>query len=322
MTKIKLNLQKKSVLVIGTGLMAEQYFRVLNKLKILDVTILGNSLEKTRKLSKKYNYSQISGGYKKNLSEMTKKDLVIIVLPIPLILEAATLCLQYGHDNILLEKPGSLDIRSLRKFQKKIKKQNVRIGYNRLFYPSLEKLKTLVKKDGGINSCNFTITEWIDKINFKKYTKDVIQKWGIANSSHVISMVFDLIGFPKKITCYQTGKLPWHNSGSIFVGSGISNFAIPFSYFADWTSTGRWGIEIMTSKNSYKLQPLEELSVYSKNSNNWKKILLKKPYSKVKEGLSEEIIAMLNPKEKSFSNSVTLDKAIKTIQITEKIFGY
>jgi|TARA_B110000438_G_scaffold303106_1_gene363176 hypothetical protein len=317
-----MNLQKKSVLIIGAGVMAEEYAKALSELKIKNVTILGNSIKKTQNLAKKYGYSCLFNGYKKNLSKIDKKDLVIISLPIPLIVDAAELCLKSGQENLLLEKPGSLFIKPLQNLNKKIKTQNVRIGYNRLFYSSLEKLKTCVIKDGGINSCSFTITEWIEKINFKKYSKHVLEKWGVANSIHVLSMVFNLIGFPKEISCYQNGKLSWHNSGSIFVGSGISNQKIPFSYFADWNSSGRWGIEVVTKKNCYKLQPLEELFIYSKNFADWKKIPLKKYNKKIKEGLIEEIVSMFEPQKKSSLKLLKVNDAIKIIKTTEKIFGY
>ena len=186
----------------------------------------------------------------------------------------------------------------------------------------MEKLKTCIIKDGGINSCSFTITEWIEKINFKKYSKHILQRWGIANSIHVLSMVFNLIGFPKEISCYQNGKLSWHNSGSIFVGSGISNQKVPFSYFADWNSSGRWGIEVVTKKNSYKLQPLEELFIYSKNSSDWKKIPLEKHNKKIKEGLIEEIVSMFELQKKSSLKLLKINDAIKIIKTTEKVFGY
>jgi hypothetical protein len=317
-----MNLQKKSVLIIGAGVMAEEYIKALSELKIKNVTILGNSIKKTQNLSKKYGYSCLFNGYKKNLSKIDKKDLVIISLPIPLIVDAAELCLKFGQENLLLEKPGSLFIKPLQNLNKNIKNQNVRIGYNRLFYLSLEKLKTCIIKDGGINSCSFTITEWIEKINFKKYSKHILQRWGIANSIHVLSMVFNLIGFPKEISCYQNGKLSWHNSGSIFVGSGISNQKVPFSYFADWNSSGRWGIEVVTKKNSYKLQPLEELFIYSKNSSDWKKIPLEKHNKKIKEGLIEEIVSMFEPQKKSSLKLLKINDAIKIIKTTEKVFGY
>ena len=51
-----MNLQKKSVLIIGAGVMAEEYAKALSELKIKNVTILGNSIKKTQNLAKKYGY--------------------------------------------------------------------------------------------------------------------------------------------------------------------------------------------------------------------------------------------------------------------------
>ncbi|MFC1869493.1 hypothetical protein ACFL0H_15365 [Thermodesulfobacteriota bacterium] len=88
-------------------------------------------------------------------------------------------------------------------------------------------------------------------------SKDEI--WGIANSLHIISMAHDLIGLPKKMQSYQFGKLDWHPSSDRFVGAGVSKENIPFSYHVDWSLAGRWGIEIMTPQNAYRLIPLEQL---------------------------------------------------------------
>ena len=104
----------------------------------------------------------------------------------------------------------------------------------------------------------------MDRIDFEKDEPEVYQRWGISNSLHVISMVFDLIGLPKEITSKQSGKTSWHDSGSIFTGNGISENNIPFSYHADWESAGRWGIEIMTKEHAYRLMPLENLYVRKK----------------------------------------------------------
>lgn len=43
----------------------------------------------------------------------------------------------------------------------------------------------------------------------------------------------------------------------IFVGCGIAENDIPFSYQGDWFSPGRWGVEIMTSKHSLIFRPME-----------------------------------------------------------------
>lgn len=314
------NLQKKSILIIGSGYMAEQYSNALSKIGITDVTILGNQKNKVDKISKKYNFTPIYGGFKKHLPKINVKDLVIIATPIPLLISATKLALKTGQKNILIEKPGDLYFNSLRSLEKESKYKKIRLGYNRLCYPSFYKLSELVKNDGGITSCHFTFTEWIHKINLNAYSKPVLSRWGISNSLHVISMAMKLIGMPKTIHCYQKGHLTWHKSGSIFVGSGISDKNIPFSYHSNWNSSGRWGIEIMTKKNSYRLMPLEQVFKCKKGYTNWESISLKKSFPTVKEGIAEEIFSMLdiNPK----IDLVTLSEGSSYIKLAEKIFNY
>jgi len=253
---------------------------------------------------------------------LKKKDLTIIATPINSLLPMAKAALDSGQDNILIEKPGSLYLKDLQSLDKSSKGKRVRIAYNRLVYPNLHKLKQLVEEEGGITSCNFNFTERVQTINFNKENKEVYSRWGIANSLHVISMALDFIGKPKEFLFYQAGKLDWHPTGSIFVGSGLTEKNIPFSYHADWGSSGRWGIKVMTNENAYRLISLEELYVCHKDSFEWDKIPFKIAYPKVKQGVVEEISLMFEKEIENKIPLVSLDKAVIFNQIAEKILGY
>jgi len=312
--------KNSSILLIGSGYMANQYSNALFKMGIHDVTIIGNSKNKVHKICKKFGYTPLYGGFEKNLPNLNSKDLTIVATPIPILVSATKLALISGQKNILIEKPGDLHYKPIISLEKKSRGKKIRLGYNRLFYPSFQKLLELVKKDGGITSCTFSFTEWIHKINFNLYPKSVLSRWGISNSLHVISMAMKLIGMPKKINCYQKNPLSWHKSGSIFTGSGISNIGIPFSYHSDWNSAGRWGIDIMTRKNSYRLMPLEQLYKCKNGSISWEKIVLKNTISNTKEGIVEELFSMLDNKPKF--DLVTLQEGSSYIKLAEKIFNY
>lgn len=312
-------IKKKSILIIGSGYMADQYCNAFTKMGFNDVVIVGNTKNKVNQLCKKYNFSGYSGGFEKNLSDIPQKDLVVIATPIDLLVSAAKTALKFNQKNILLEKPGSLYPKELESLELKHKKK-IHLAYNRLFYPSFHKLLELVNQDGGITSCNFSFTEWIHKINFEFYSKNILSKWGISNSLHVISMAMKLIGMPKSMNCIQRSPLSWHKSGSIFVGSGISCNGIPFSYHSDWNSSGRWGIDVFTKNNLYRLTPLEQLFKCKKGTIDWKQIPLKKSFPKVKDGLSEEIISVLDPKSKIAPISLTEGHSF--IKLAEKIFNY
>lgn len=321
LTKISdLSLQDKSVLLIGGGEITNQYIDALLKLKITNITLI----TKTGKSIKKNHNNKIkifTGGFE-NSRYNKKHDLVIVATPIPLLIPAVEFALKIGNNNILVEKPGSLYYKKLLTLAKKTKTKKIRVAYNRIAYTNFYKLKSLVKKEGGITSCRFTFTEWLNRINFKKYQKDEYALWGISNSLHVITMAMELIGMPKKISCYNEGFLKWHKSGKMFVGCGISEKNIPFSYHADWGSGGRWGIEIMTKENMYQLIPLEELYVIPKYSVERHQVQVKSSFSNIKPGLVEEIALMLNPKMEKNIPLMTLQKSAEYNKLAEKIFAY
>ena len=312
----------KSVLIIGGGYMGKEYAHVLEQLGINDVTIVTKSPKQASDFSAKFDYTILDGGFEKQLSSVGKKDLVIIAIPTELLISATKLAIKTGQTRILLEKPGSLFHKELFSLNEIIDQQKVRIGYNRLLYPNFHKIKQLAKNEGGITSCKFDFTEWIHKIPFGVYQQDEYTLWGISNSLHVISMAFELIGMPKEIASFQFGKLDWHTSGSIFVGAGMSEENIPFSYHANWESSGRWMVEIMTKENSYRLMPLEEIHVCKKGTVEWKSVDFQVAFQELKFGIEELVVTMLDDELEDEIGMVTIEKAIEYNKIAEKIFGY
>lgn len=317
-----LDFHEKSVLIIGAGYIAKEYAIALSKLKIRDVVILGKSEKNLQKFKQFSNFEIIAGGYEANLSKMSKKDLVIIATPIQELVKTTKKVIENGHKVILIEKPGSVFKNDLLELEKIIKKEKVRVAYNRFFYPSFHKLLSLVENEGGITSCKFDFTEWLHTIEVEKYDSKICNRWGISNSLHVISMALGLIGMPKEISAHQYGSLEWHQAGSIFVGSGISQKNIPFSYHANWGGGGRWGIEVITRENMYRLSPLEKLFVSKKGSVGWEEVPVQNAFLDVKEGIAEEIATMLNIELDKKIGMITLKDAIEFNKIAEVIFGY
>ena len=314
--------ENKSVLIIGGGYMGKEYARTLQKLGIIDVTIITKSKKQSSDFSEKFDFTVLDGGFEKHLPTIEKKDLVIISTPTELLIPATKLSIETGQTKILIEKPGSLFYKELISLNEIIQQQKVRIAYNRLLYPNFHKLLQLAKDEGGITSCKFDFTEWTHKIPFDVYQENEYRFWGISNSLHVISMALELIGMPKEMKSYQFGKLDWHPSGCIFTGSGISDENIPFSYHANWESSGRWIIEVMTRKNSYQLLPLESILVCKKGTVEWKPVDFESSFPDLKFGIAEQITTMLDDKLEDEIGMVTIEKAIEYNKLAEKIFGY
>ena len=311
---------KKSVLLIGSGNIANYYADAILKLGISNILVISKSDKKLKEFCKKFDLRGISGRYEKNLPNIETFDLVIIATPMTSLIPTAISSIEHGQKKLLIEKPGAINKKELMDFQKISKNIKVRVAYNRAVYPNLIKLRTILDNE-KITSCRFTITERVNEIMELKKDPKILQKWGIANTLHVLSIVCNMIGFPEKISSFASGKLPWHESGSIFVGSGISKKRIPFSYHGDWESKGGWGIEIYTTENVYRIKPLENISYLSKKG-IWESIPFECAFSDTKFGIIEEIAIMLSNEKYLEDYLPTVSHAIELIELAETIFHY
>tara|TARA_B100000886_G_scaffold337440_1_gene298151 strand:- start:33 stop:986 length:954 start_codon:yes stop_codon:yes gene_type:complete len=259
---------KKDVILIGCGLMSIEYYKVLESLN-KNVEVIGRGNISAKKFEEKTKKEVYKKGLNNYLENFQVPKFAIVAVGINQLYEVVLILVKAGIKNILLEKPGDIDIENIlriRNFAEENKCQ-IWIGYNRRFNASILKLKDLIIKDGGISSLFFEFTEFSEKIKELNTPENIKNKWLIANSSHVIDLVFHLIGRPnpEKFFPIHRGGLGWHKASSIFVGSGESDKNIPFSYISDWNCPGRWGIKVMTQKKTYLLKPLEKLKFITRN---------------------------------------------------------
>mgnify|MGYP000875187492 CR=1 FL=1 len=254
--------------------MAVDYYNVLKDLDV-SITVIGRGEVSSKNFYSKTGFKTIVGGLNNFLITNPKKcDSVIIAVGIEELSQIAIKVINFGIKNILLEKPGGLNINDILLVKNKAKQNNanVHIAYNRRFYASTKKAKEIINKDGGVTSFNFEFTEWSDVVKSSKQNKKIKEKWFLANSSHVADLAFYLGGLPEEIKTFTSGNLSWHKSASIFSGAGRSNSGALFSYQANWESAGRWNIEILTTKNRLIFKPMEQLFLQKKGEIVIKKV--------------------------------------------------
>lgn len=254
--------------IIGAGTMALSYIKVLNSLE-KNFEVITRSKETAKKCRESAICDVISGGLETFLN--TKPELpshVIVAVNVEFLHEITMQLLDYGVKNILLEKPGALYKNQLEELNKnsKIKKANILIAYNRRFFASTLKAQEIISKDGGVTSFNFEFTEWAHRINPEDRNREVLEKWFLANSTHVVDLAFYLGGKPKQICSFIEGNLSWHSSGSNFAGAGITDKSALFNYQANWESAGRWSVEILTKENKLIFRPMEKLQIQKKGT--------------------------------------------------------
>jgi len=239
-------MNNKCVWLIGTGVMARDYVKVLKHLET-SFLVIGRRDSTARKFEKMTGCKVMSGGLENFLSISPEiPSHVIVAVNVENLYQITKLLLEYGVKNILVEKPGAMNkkqLKDLTSFSKK-KGANVLIAYNRRFYASVLKAKEIIVTGLDITSFHFEFTEWSHIIENLDKPKDVKEKWFLANSTHVIDLAFFLGGKPKKLCTFVSGNLDWHPASSVFAGAGMSDNGALFSYHANWESAGRWGVEI------------------------------------------------------------------------------
>jgi predicted dehydrogenase len=260
---------KDRVLLIGTGPMSLAYAKVLSSLDI-EFSVVGRGLESRINFESQTGVKPVGGGLKHYLETVGNLDglSVIIATGTESLMEALLLAVSAGASKILVEKPAAISIDELLTQETFFAGLDTPIflAYNRRFYASVVQAQQLIQEDGGLQSIQFEFTEWVHVIEGLKKPPGVKENLFFANSTHVIDLAFFLAGKPREWACYSTeGDLKWHKKTN-FAGAGLTENGVLFSYLSNWSSAGRWSIELFTGKRRIYLKPLEALFIQKKGS--------------------------------------------------------
>jgi len=282
---------KREAWIIGPGSMGREYHKILSNFDV-DLKVIGRS-EKDDWPIKVY-----SGGLDSFIKqERCAPDYAIVCVNEHNLCQNVLSLIDHGVKNILVEKPAALNIENIKKLRDLAGDINLYVGYNRRFYQSVKKCKQIIDQSSGPVSVVFEFTEWAHKINFDHYTKEELSHFFLCNSSHVADTVFYLAGKPRTMHANTAGSTDWHPSAAVFSGGGITEKGILFNYYANWLSSGRWGIEVSTTDGKFILKPLEKLFFQEKGSLDQVEIELDSIDTEYKCGLFKQVESFLNSGE-------------------------
>ena len=314
--------------LIGAGQMAQDYVQVL---KALDVQfeVIGRGSDSASNFFNKIGQKVQPGGVHQVLKGCHAPDRAIVAVGVEQLAETATALIEAGTHQILLEKPGGMNLEELKLLHDAQSKHReigielnaeVWLAYNRRFYEATRKAREIILADGGATSMHFEFTEWSHKIRALEGKTDIKAVWLLANSTHVIDLAFHLCGWPKDWQNWSSGSLDWHPASAQFSGAGMTDQNVLFSYFADWEAPGRWGVEVLTRKNRLILRPIEQLQVTPLGSVKVESVPLENKLDQnFKPGLYRQVEAFLRQDTTHFC---TLEEQVKHAEFYEKMAGY
>jgi predicted dehydrogenase len=258
-----------NVLLVGAGPMAVAYAKAL-RAQAVPFEAVGRGQRSAAAFAEAVGSRPIEGGLEVYLAKNTIEGArpVIVALPIPQLATAAKQLVAGGARYILVEKPAGLNLDEIASVEAVAAKSGARIfvAYNRRFYASVDAARRIIAEDGGVSSFHLDFSEIADRIATPDKDPAVLANWLLANSSHMFDLVFHLAGEPKEMNGAVKGILRWHPAGAVFTGHGRTVSGALFTWHADWTSAGRWGLDLRTTRRRVLLQPVETLLVQDKNS--------------------------------------------------------
>lgn len=254
---------QKNIWLIGTGLMGLEYARVLKALGC-GFEVIGRGEANCIKFKEATGITPQTGGIGNFLSSAPAlPEAAIVAVGIENLASTTLALVEYGVNNILLEKPGVGYPSEIDGLVNAADRSGAKIllAYNRRFYTSTLAAQQMIEEDGGASSLHFEFTEWSHVIAPMKKHIAEHHNWFLGNSSHVIDTAFFLCGEPLEMSAYVRGGLAWHPSSSVFAGAGITTRNVLFSYNANWEAPGRWSLEVLTTKRRFIFKPMEKLQV-------------------------------------------------------------
>jgi predicted dehydrogenase len=285
------------VLLVGVGFMGKAYAPVLRALGV-SVLAVGRSKAGAANFEAETGLPCVAGGLEEWCADgggAPRNAIVCVsVEETPAVVKTLA---AIGVQRMLVEKPGAATAAELQALcdDSAVSKTDVFIAYNRRYYASVAEARKRIEAEGGVDSFHFEFTERERDANQAKFGETVRRHWVLANSSHVIDLAFHLGGEPIRFSSEVSGSLDWHPGGARFAGSGVSNRGALFTYMANWTSGGRWAVEVMTRESRLILRPLEQLFVQQRGSFEVKQVELADELEKRhKPGLYRQIKAFVH----------------------------
>ena len=311
------------ILVVGAGPIGSEYIKVLRRQGCRAVDVLTRSEASAEAAAARLSPRRaLSGGYPRLAAAGADYRAIFIDVPVDDLLDGLRVVAEHApRADVLIEKPVALNSAALQRFIRDFPGHRAMAALNRLYFPSVTALHRRLAQDAALSG-RFCFTEWVHRIPTERFSKSVLARWGMANSIHLISAFFDVLGAPERLESFVDGAeaIAWHPTGARFYGAGRTATGLPFAYDADWQSGGRYAIEIFTAAGCYALKPLHQLTFTARGTVD--EDVLEPPYQGALKCGFEGLVQAFLAGAPETRERLGLPRLLRHLQTVEAIFRY
>ena len=241
--------------VLGTGDIAVKHLEVFSELDVEIVATYNRTKSRAEKLSEKFQLGKIYGDYKLMLKE-NKFDALCVFVASNIIKDVTLDCLDYNVP-ILMEKPAGISVAQGKEILEKADEKNipVMVGFNRRFMSTIMKAKEEMDE---LISINVEAPERWNQIKQKpKFNEEILASWFYINGCHCLDLMK-----------YFGGKIKTINSNSEYQKYYRANVefeeGVIGQYQSVYDNPGNWNITLITKNKKISLNPLEKITITTK----------------------------------------------------------
>lgn len=305
-------------LLVGTGYMGTEYAKGLVSHGI-EFDVVGRSTKSIKAFENQVPI-KVSEESLDTLSNLSSFEAALVCVPenqAPTVVETL---IRGAVPRILVEKPGALLSSQLGKLASMAEDSGceLKVAFNRRFFRSVQTVRQALSDGVAEVWCLADITERAQLISASPQPDEVKARWAVANSIHIWDLLQYLVGEITVTKAQRSGQLNWHPTGSRFTFELESEGGTTGLAYADWSTPGRWTIELRTKRETWKLCPIETAMCFGHQSFEPLQVVAE-PETDIKAGVHGMLENFLFERGSGLPQAAETTRLIATI---EKAYGY
>lgn len=222
---------------------------------------------------------------------------VVIALPIEQQLAIYKKVIEFNPKFVLIEKPFTLEINELEDLLEDTGSNLSKtfVAFNRRFYEPIQVLRRILD-DSEIYSIAADFSENIPRLVKAVQNQVMLDKWHIANSSHIMDLIIYLTQSERLNLNYR--YLNGSSNFSSHRGYGFAHLKnqnnVDIETKFNFMCSGSWNIEVSASSGRFKLAPLEKLLKFNTDNFQFEVVAEEDTNINYKAGFLKQASALLN----------------------------